>query len=144
MIFFLTLLLNIELNNLLPSKEIWENYQEYLKNGIIQDFQKKHFIFDDANNTGFDSDDLEMIDLYEIQESIYRSYGIRSYIFFIKYIDSSLESFGLIRNRTRENLRNNSYNVDNSIFSVISVDNIELLIYTGKYTRRDYISDDIV
>ena len=88
MIFFLTLLLNIELNNLLPSKEIWENYQEYLKNGIIQDFQKKHFIYDDANNTGFDSDDLEMIDLYEIQESIYRSYGIRSYIFFIKYIDS--------------------------------------------------------
>ena len=141
MIFFLTLLLNIELNNLLPSKEIWDNYQEYLKNGIIQDFQKKHFIFDDANNTGFDSDDLEMIDLYEIQESIYKSYGIRSYIFFIKYIDSSLESFGLIRNRTRDNLRNNNYNVDDSIFSVISVDTIDLLIYTGKNTKRDYISN---
>ena len=143
MILFLTLLLNIELNNLLPSKEIWENYQEYLKNGIIQDFQKKHFIFDDANNTGFDSDKQEMIELYEIQENIYRSYGIRSYIFFIKYIDSSLESFGLVRNRTRDNLRNNNYNVDKSIFSVISVDTIDLLIYTGKYTKRDYISDDI-
>ena len=142
MIFLLTLLLNIELNNLLPSKEIWENYQEYLKNEIIQDFQKKHFIFDDANNTGFDSDDQEMIELYEIQERIYKSYGIRSYIFFIKYIDISLESFGLIRNRTRENLRNNSYNVDNSIFTLISVDTIDLLIYTGNYTRRDYISDD--
>ena len=58
MIFFLTLLLNIELNNLLPSKEIWENYQEYLKNEIIQDFQKKHIIFDYANNTRFDSYDL--------------------------------------------------------------------------------------
>ena len=127
---------------LLPSDEIWNQTLQYIDEGLMYNFNKRHFIFDEENFTALDIDDKKMKALYNKQENIFRIYGIASYIFAVSYINESIEAIGSIRNNTRDNLRNDGYYVDNSIFTVFSIDSINGLIYTGNITKFFYITND--
>lgn len=138
--FILAFLFHIILNSSLPSYDIWEKTLQY-KNQNKMSFSNNRFIFDEENYTSLDIYDDKMKQIYNMQDKIYNNYHISTFIFAAKYIDDSKESFGSVRNNTRDNLRNNKYDVDNSIFTVISVTSNKALIYTGKNTRKNYISD---
>ena len=82
-----------------------------------------------------------MKDLYNKQEKIYRKYRISTYIFAVSNINENIEKIGSIRNNTRDNLKKYGYDVDNSVFTVFSIEPIKGLIYTGINTK-DNINDD--
>ena len=127
---------------LLPSDELWNQTLQYIDEGLIYNFNKKHFIFEEENFTALDIDDEKMKDLYNKQEKIYRKYGISTYIFAVSNINENIEKIGSIRNNTRDNLKKYGYDVDNSVFTVFSIEPIKGLIYTGINTKDKYISDD--
>ena len=126
---------------LLPSDDMWNKVMEFYKEGKMKDFNKTHFIFDEYNYTKLDINDDKMKVIYEKQDYIFKNYGIKSYIFAVKYINESIESFGHVRNNTRDNLRNFGIVVDTSIYALVSIDSLNMIIYTGNSTRKDYISD---
>ena len=135
-------ILKINLIILLPPADIWNKVQQYIKEGIMDDFNKKHFIFDEENYNTFDMNSEKMQDLYNKQEQIYKHYGITSYIFVVKNINKSIEEFGKIKNKTRDNLRRGGYDVDNSIITVFSIESRQGKIYTGNNTKDKCITDD--
>ena len=126
---------------LLPSDDMWNKVMEFYKEGKMKDFNKTHFIFDEYNYTKLDINDDKMKVIYEKQDYILKNCGIKSYIFAVKYINESIESFGHVRNNTRDNLRNFGIVVDTSIYALVSIDSLNMIIYTGNSTRKDYISD---
>ena len=126
----------------LPSDEMWKNFLQFYNDNKMLFSSKTHFIYDELNYTGLYINDTLMQELYQKQENIYKEYNIYNYIFAVKYINESLEPLGLVRNHTRDNLRNNNFDVDNSIFTVVSVESVQGLIYTGKFTRKNYISNE--
>ena len=49
---------------LLPSDEIWNQTLQYIDEGLMYNFNKRHFIFDEENFTALDIDDKKMKALY--------------------------------------------------------------------------------
>ena len=135
-------ILKINLIILLPSVDIWNKVQQYIKEGIMNDFNKKYFIFIEENYTALDVNSEKMQDLYNKQEQIYNNYGITSYIFAVKNINKFIEEIGKIRNKTRDNLRKGGYDVDNSIITVFSIESRQGKIYIGNNTKEKCITDD--
>ena len=127
---------------LLPSDDMWNQAVKSIDEGLIYNFNKTHFIFEEKNFTSLGIDDKKMKALYNKQDKIYKQCGITSYIFAVSKINETIETLDSIRTNTRDNLRKNGYDVDNSIFSVFSIDPISGLIYTGSNTRAKYISND--
>lgn len=127
---------------LLPSDDMWNQAVKSIDERLIYNFNKTHFIFEEKNFTSLGIDDKKMKALYNKQDKIYKQCGITSYIFAVSKINETIETLDSIRTNTRDNLRKNGYDVDNSIFSVFSIDPISGLIYTGSNTRAKYISND--
>ena len=87
--FFLTFNILISL----PSDEIWNKIQYYIKNGnMVTNKEKAYFIFDELNYLGMDINDPKMEILYKKQEEIYNKYNISNYIIIVKALNESKDN----------------------------------------------------
>ena len=134
----LVLILYINPIILSPSSDMWNKLNQHIKENKTLIFPG-HFIFDEENYTALDVNADEMKQLYNLQDSIYKNYHTATYIFAIKNLNTSLESLDNFVDKTRDNLRYNKYDVYNSFFAVILIEQNDGQFYIGKEVINIYI-----
>ncbi len=134
----LVLILHISPIILSPSSDMWNKLNQHIKENKTLIFPG-HFIFDEENYTALDVNADEMKQLYNLQDTIYKDYHTATYIFAIKNLDTSLESLDNFVDKTRDNLRYNKYDVYNSFFAVILIEQNDGQFYIGKEVINIYI-----
>ena len=135
----LVLILHISPIILSPSSDMWNKLNQHIKENKTLIFSG-HFIFDEENYTALDVNADEMKQLYNLQDTIYKDYHTATYIFAIKNLDTSLESLDNFVDKTRDNLRYNKYDVNNSFFAVILIEQNDGQFYIGKEVINIYIN----
>ena len=135
----LVLILHISPIILSPSSDMWNKLNQHIKENKTLIFPG-HFIFDEENYTALDVNADEMKELYNLQDTIYKDYHTATYIFAIKNLDTSLESLDNFVDKTRDNLRYNKYDVNNSFFAVILIEQNDGQFYIGKEVINIYIN----
>ena len=135
----LVLILHISPIILSPSSDMWNKLNQHIKENKTLIFPG-HFIFDEENYTALDVNADEMKQLYNLQDTIYKDYHTATYIFAIKNLNTSLESLDNFVDKTRDNLRDNKYDVYNSFFAVILIEQNDGQFYIGKEVINIYIN----
>ena len=141
MIISFILIINLIIS--LPSDEIWNKTMKYYRENKMLIFNKKHFIFDEFNYTKLSINDTKMKTLYKKQDEIYILFSVSTFIFLVKHINETEEDLMVtFRANMRENLKNFGVYINLTLFTVISVDTKQALIYTGSKTKSYYISNE--
>jgi len=125
----------------LPSEDLWNKTLQYISEGKMKTFEKKHFVFDEENYTSLDINSDEMNALYWEQEKLYKTYNLTSFLFICKNLNRTIEDVYSIRDNTRDHLTEYGVYVNNSVFVLISVETNESILYTGSFIKDTYISD---
>ena len=141
--FLLIFILSFSSIVLMTPGELWANFTQHVAENKTLDFNKAHFIFDPENYTALDINSERMKQLYNMQDTIYNSYKVKTYIFIVKYINisESTEKAREIRSEIRDLLYKHSYDVNNSIFTIASADSNYAIIYTGNKVNNAKITD---
>ena len=127
----------------LPSDEIWNKTMKYYKENKMLVFNKKQFIFDEYNYTRLSINDTKMKTLYKKQDEIYDLFSVSTFIFLIQHINETEEDLMVtFRANMRDNLKKFGVYINLTLFTVISVDAKQALIYTGSQTKSYYISNE--
>lgn len=125
----------------LPSEDLWNKTIQYISEGKIKTFEKKHFIFDEENYTALGIDSDEMNALYFEQEKLYKTYNLTTFLFICKNLNRTIEDAYSIRDNTRDHLKDYGVYVNNSVFVLISAESNESILYTGSFIKDNYISN---
>ena len=141
--FLLIFILSFSSIVLMTPGELWANFTQHVAENKTLDFNKAHFIFDPENYTALDINSERMKELYKLQDTINNAYKVKTYIFIVKYINisESTEKAREIRSEIRDLLYKNSYDVNNSIFTIASADSNYAIIYTGNKVNDVKITD---
>ena len=137
----LVFILHISSIILLPSSDIWDKFNQHIEENKTLDFGI-HFIFDEENYTALDINDDKMKQLYHLQDNIFFTHTISTYIFAIKNLNASLESLDDFVNNIRDNLNRNNYDIDHSIFAVIIIEQNDGKFYIGKKLGNLYNNNE--
>ena len=140
--FYFVLVLQVIISvSSLPSEDLWNKTMQYISEGKIKTFEKKHFIFDEDNYTALDINSEEMNALYFEQEKLYKAYNLTSFLFICKNLNRTIEDAYSIRDNTRDHLKDYGVYINNSFFVLISVESNESILYTGTFVKNTYISN---
>ena len=137
--FFLTFNILISL----PSDEIWNKIQYYIKCGnMVTNKEKAYFIFDELNYLGMDINDPKMKILYKRQEEIYNKYNVSNYIIIVKALNESKESIENTTFKLSKYLNETyGYKMAKSVVALFSIETRRFSIRTGEITKNT-ITDD--
>jgi len=137
--FFLTFNILISL----PSDEIWNKIQYYIKSGkMVTNKERTYFIFDEFNYLGMEINDPKMEILYKKQEEIYNKYNVSNYIIIVKALNESKESIENTTFKLSKYLNEtNGFKMAKSVVALFSIETRRFSIRTGEITKRT-ITDD--
>ena len=138
------LFLELNLHRALPSDEIWNKTQLYIKEGKMNvPPYLQYFIFDESNYTALDINSEKMNYLYLNQFEL-SLYGVLNYIFIVDELNQSIESLESVTNNLAE-IINKQYFIskDYALILFISNNTQKYRIHAGgKIT--EYYSDYIL
>lgn len=123
----------------LTSNEAWNLIVKDYSEGKMLNESKDFFIFQEENYTQLDINDEKMKEIYEKQIEMYYLCGIRSYIFAIN--NRSQMDISNFRSNMRDNMKSWGINVNNSVFTVVMVNENDSIVYTGSIIKQLYIPD---
>ena len=135
----LILFLELNLHRALPSDEIWNKTQIYIKEGKMNaPIYLQYFIFDESNYTALDINSEKMNYLYLKQFEL-SCYGILNYIFIVDELNQSIEPLANVTHNLAAILNKQHFiNKDYALILFISNNTLQFRIRTGAKIKKDY------
>ena len=129
----------------LPSENIWNKMQSYIKQGkMLINENKTNFIFDESNYLEYDIHSPQMKILYEKQEEFFKKYKVSNYIFLVDNLDEKKEVIEEATFNLCKYLYNTyKINMENSIVALFSIETRRLRIRTGENVKYKLTNEEL-